>query len=82
MIKSDDGNKHGEENPNAKLTEEKVIEIITTNTCGHELAKKFGVSFTRIKNIREKRGWLRVHEKLSAINRPQEITSDELPRGI
>lgn len=53
----------GENQTNAKLTEKEAIEIYSNKTLSNgQLAKKYGVSKSLVKNIRHKRAWRHIHE--------------------
>jgi len=51
----------GEECHDAKLTEAKVRDILTSNKGGAELAKEYGVSRSAISAIRRRRTWKHVN---------------------
>ena len=50
-------NRKGERNPRAKLTEEAVRDIRTSNWTGVELALKYGVSEVTIHRVRRNKSW-------------------------
>ena len=50
----------GEDSPNAKLNEEKVRIILSSDDMGITLAERFGVSPTLISYIRKRKGWKHV----------------------
>lgn len=78
--------KFGEDNFNSKLNREQVIEMLTTNTCHYELAKKFNVSAGRIRDIRDGKGWLHIWKEIEENKKPRPspliINKEELPRGV
>ena len=51
---------HGEKVNTCKLTEDQVIEVLTTSTSHSQLARKFNVSVGAIWHIRNKRSWKHV----------------------
>lgn len=51
---------HGRKVNTCKLTEDQVVETLTTATSHSELARKFGVSVGAIWQIRNKRSWKHV----------------------
>ena len=50
----------GERNPQAKLTEEKVRAIRSSNSTSSELAKMYNVSVSNISSIKRKQRWTHV----------------------
>ena len=56
MIKSGNSLK-GEKNPKAKLTFQKVKEILTEQISSSKLAEEYGISARQIRNIRSHKSW-------------------------
>ncbi len=58
------GYAHGERSGGAKLTEDRVVDIITSDLPGHAIARKHGVSQALVSGIRSGQRWQHVHAKL------------------
>lgn len=67
---------HGRKVNTCKLTENQVIEALTTSTSHSELARKFNVSVGAIWHIRNKRSWKHVSVEYSDFGQPLQRPTD------
>lgn len=55
----------GTKNKSNKLNEQQVVEIFTSNLSNRKLAKKYNVSSTNIRNIKKKKQWKWLTDKIN-----------------